>query len=73
MDRFGDGLSGISRYALKVLTAPNRFARARTLLAMLYPEAEVEGAQFSVWDSARERAASENGLTVVPEYANGII
>jgi len=40
---------------------------------MLYPDAFVEGAQFSVRDLARERVVSENELTVVPEYAYGVI
>jgi len=38
-----------------MLTAPNWFARMRMLSMMLYPEAWVDGGQFSVWDSAWER------------------
>jgi len=47
-------LSGSWRYALEILTAPNWLARVRMVSAMLYPEALVDDAQFSVWDPARE-------------------
>ena len=40
---------------------------------MLYPEALVEGAQFSVRDSVSEHVASGDELTVVPEDAYGVI
>jgi len=40
-----------------MLTAPNWLARVRILSTMLYPEVFVEGAQFSVWGSARECVA----------------
>jgi len=39
-----------------MLTAPNWFARVRTLSMILYPEAWADGGQFSVWNSAWERA-----------------
>ena len=55
-DCLGGDLSESWRYALKVLTAPNRLARTRMLLTMLYPEASVDGGQFSVWGSAWKRA-----------------
>ena len=55
MDCLGEDLSGSSRYALKMLTDPNWLARVRIFSTMLYPEAFVEGAQFSVWGSARAR------------------
>ena len=35
-----------------MLTAPNWFARTRRFSIMLYPEALVDGGQFSVWASA---------------------
>ena len=53
MDCLGDDLSGSCRYVLKMLTDPNWLARVRIFSTMLYPEAFVEGAQFSVWDLAR--------------------
>jgi len=40
-----------------MLTDPNWLARVRIFSTMLYPEAFVEGAQFSVWNSAQERMA----------------
>jgi len=49
-----EDLSGSWRYVLKMLTAPNWLARLRIFSTMLYPEALVDGAQFSVRDSARE-------------------
>ena len=63
------------RYALKVLTAPNWFARMRILLAMLWPEALARegGPQFSIWDSAQKCFVGDNELTVVPEDAYGVI
>jgi hypothetical protein len=48
-DCLGDDLSGSWRYALKRLTAPNWSARLRMLSVRLYPEALVDGGQFSVW------------------------
>ena len=51
----GDDLSGSWRYALKTLTAPYWLARVRMLSTMVYPEELVDGAQFSIWDSAWER------------------
>jgi len=39
---------------LKRFTDPNWLARVRMLSTMLYPEAFVEGAQFSVSDLARQ-------------------
>ena len=42
-----------------MLTDPNWLARLRTLSTMLYPEAFVEGVQFSIRDSARERVAGK--------------
>ena len=56
-----------------MLTAPNRLASVRTFSTMLYPEALVEGAQFSVRDLALECMISGNELTVVPEDAHGVI
>ena len=56
-----------------MLTAPNRLASVRTFSTMLYPEALVEGAQFSVRDLALECMISGNELTVVPEDAYGVI
>jgi len=37
-----------------MFTGPNWLARARIFSTMLYPEAFVEGAQFSILDSARQ-------------------
>ena len=54
MDCLGEDLSGSSRYALKMLTAPNSLARVRMFSTMSYPEELVEGAQFSVRGSALE-------------------
>ena len=56
-----------------MLTDPNWLARVRILSTMLYPEAFVEGAQFSVGDSARLCVAGRGWLTVVPEDAYGVI
>ena len=53
-DCLGDDFSGSSRYALKMLTDPNWLARVRIFSTILYPEAFVEGVQFSVWDSVRQ-------------------
>jgi hypothetical protein len=56
-----------------MLTAPNWFARMRMLSTMLYPEALVDGGQFSVWIQLGNVWQGENELTVVPEDAYGSI
>ena len=40
---------------------------------MLWPEALMGGAQFSVWVSAQECMVGDNELTVVPEDAYRVI
>jgi hypothetical protein len=43
------------------------------LSTRLYPEALVDGGQFSVWIQLEEARQCKNGLTVVPEDAYGLI
>ena len=56
-----------------MLTAPNWLARVRIFSTIWYPDALVEGAQFSTRDSAWEGVVSKNELTVVPEDSYRVI